>query len=60
MTTDIPLTAYERWMVAQNVKRAQFDGFEKVVAQLRAGGYHRVAKEVERAQGVGARPISAR
>lgn len=45
---EIPLDAYDRWMIKQNVARARVEGVEIVVANLRAQGYNRVADAVEK------------
>jgi hypothetical protein len=43
------MSAYERWMVEQNVEYALEEGEDVVLARLRANGYERLAYWVERA-----------
>lgn len=40
------LSAFDRWMVEQNVRHARTEGFAVVVARLRANGYVAVADAV--------------
>jgi hypothetical protein len=40
---------YTDWMIEQNIKYAQIEGTETVVARLRALGYNRVADGVQAA-----------
>jgi hypothetical protein len=44
----IKLSAFENWMVEQNVKYARQEVVQAVTDRLRAGGYNRVADEVSR------------
>lgn len=43
---DENLNAFEQWMVKQNIEDAKTEGFDVIVARLRANGYNNVAAAV--------------
>jgi len=43
---DLPLSAYERWMVRSNLTWAKTHGINSVVAELRHNGFSKVAAAV--------------